>query len=329
MASALGAPEPPMLSELIHADRAWLGPSLDPHHYVMTFPEACLVELMAVQAELAAAPVPTLLLLPEQFDLRACTAWMKGIRDQLDNGIGFAVLERLPLERMTEQQAIDLYWLLANLIEPPVAQEWRGTPIMHVRHEAAGDAAEARGTATLGPAPMHTDSSMGEAPPNYLGLLCLRQAKSGGLSSIASLLAAHNHLLRTSPEILARLYRDYYRDHKDFQAADAAAKNFRPIFAWEGRLRTRLSFSYIFDGYRRTGRVLDEIGSAALQRLEAFLCSADHRVDFMLRPGQILFNNNNLVAHSRSQYEDHDAPELRRHLVRLWLRAGDRRQFRG
>jgi hypothetical protein len=35
------------------------------------------------------------------------------------------------------------------------------------------------------------------------------------------------------------------------------------------------------------------------------------------------------LATARTAYEDHDQPERRRHLVRLWRRAGDRRHFRG
>jgi len=30
-----------------------------------------------------------------------------------------------------------------------------------------------------------------------------------------------------------------------------------------------------------------------------------------------------------ANYEDHDDPARHRHLVRLWLRSGDRRHFRG
>jgi hypothetical protein len=45
----------------------------------------------------------------------------------LDDGPGVVVLDRLPLERMSRAEAIDLYWLLASMLEPPVAQEWKGS----------------------------------------------------------------------------------------------------------------------------------------------------------------------------------------------------------
>ena len=44
-----------------------------------------------------------------------------------------------------------------------------------------------------------------------------------------------------------------------------------------------------------------------------------------MEPGQVQFVDNLAIGHSRTQFEDFEEPERRRHLVRLWLRnAGDR-----
>jgi hypothetical protein len=48
-----------------------------------------------------------------------------------------------------------------------------------------------------------------------------------------------------------------------------------------------------------------------------------------MQPGQMQILNNRIIVHGRTPYVDHDEPDKRRHLLRLWLRAGDRRQFRG
>jgi len=63
--------------------------------------------------------------------------------------------------------------------------------------------------------------------------------------------------------------------------------------------------------------------------MDEFLSDPAHRLDLWLERGQIQVLNNRAIVHGRTPYRDHDEPELRRHLVRLWLRAGDRRQFRG
>jgi alpha-ketoglutarate-dependent taurine dioxygenase len=320
---------PPMLTEAVPDHRAWRGPSLAPDRYLVRIPDACVAEMESVLAELRRAPVPTLLLLPEHFALDACARWMKDVRDHLDEGPGFVVLDRLPLDRMSREEAVDLYWLLGNLLEPPVAQEWKGTVIYDVRHDGQSFTENTRGALTPAGLEMHNDSSMGEAPPNYVSLMCLATARSGGMSIVSSALAAHNYFLRERPALLRRLYEPFYRDHQEYQATDAAATNFRPVFAWDGQLRTRFNARHTFRGYEKTGRVLDEAGAEAVTRMENFLGDPANRLDLWLEPGQIQILNNRVIVHGRTPYEDHEEPDRRRHLVRLWLRAGDRRHFRG
>jgi alpha-ketoglutarate-dependent taurine dioxygenase len=239
------------------------------------------------------------------------------------------MLDRLPVDAMTRDEAIALYWILMSFLEPPVAQEWKGTVIYDVRHDGAEYTAETRGALTPEGLEMHTDSSMGEAPPNYVTLFCLRPARAGGMSIVSSAAAAHNHFLAEHPALLRRLYDAFYRDHQEYQAADAAPTNFRPVFAWDGRLRTRFNARHIVRGYEKTGRALDAPGAEAVRRMDAFLGDPAHRLDLWLERGQIQVLNNRVIVHGRTPYQDHDDPERRRHLVRLWLRAGDRRQFRG
>jgi alpha-ketoglutarate-dependent taurine dioxygenase len=318
-----------MLADVVPQPRAWRGPSLGEDEYLVAIPDACRREVRGVLAELRAAPVPTLLLLPEHFDLAECVRWMGGVRERLDHGPGFVILDRLPLDDMSRQEAIDVYWILASLLEPPVAQEWKGTVIYDVRHDGQEYGADTRGALTPVGLEMHNDSSMGEAPPNYVGLLCLQTAKTGGMSIVSSALAAHNHFLKARHDILRRLYEPFYRDHQEYQAADAASKNDRPVFAWDGRLRTRFNARHIVRGYEKTGRVLDPLGAEAVRRMDAFLGDPGNRLDLWLEQGQIQILNNRVIVHGRTPYEDHEDPARHRHLVRLWLRAGDRRQFRG
>ena len=48
-------------------------------------------------------------------------------------------------------------------------------------------------------------------------------------------------------------------------------------------------------------------------------------VRFRLEQGDIVLVNNYAVAHSRGAFEDYDEPDLKRHLLRLWLVMHDRR----
>ncbi len=43
------------------------------------------------------------------------------------------------------------------------------------------------------------------------------------------------------------------------------------------------------------------------------------------QPGDMQFLKNSVILHARSDYEDFDDPDAKRHLLRLWLAA---RQFK-
>jgi len=69
--------------------------------------------------------VPTLLLLPAHFALAATARFMEEARRRLDEGPGFVMLDRLPVDAMSRDEAIALYWVLMSLLEPPVARSGR------------------------------------------------------------------------------------------------------------------------------------------------------------------------------------------------------------
>lgn len=329
--SAVAKTDPiPMMSELVPAPRAWLGPQLRDEEFVAKLPPECLAELDAVVAEQRKAPAPTVVLLPEQFRLDACRRLMGEIKPRLDHGLGFVILDRLPVDRWSKQELSDAYWLLGSLLEPPVAQDYARTILYDVRHDGQPYTGETRTALTPEGLDMHNDSSMGEAPPNYISLLCLQTAKSGGKSSLSSAYAAHNHFLQEHPDLLERLYRPFYRHRQEYQAPGAEKTNYYPIFTIEkGGLRIRFNGRVIRRGYAKSGQVLDNEGVQAVELLDSFLGDPAHRHDFWIEPGQIQVLNNRVIVHGRTPYQDHDEPEKRRHLLRLWLRAGDRRQFRG
>jgi Taurine catabolism dioxygenase TauD, TfdA family len=47
--------------------------------------------------------------------------------------------------------------------------------------------------------------------------------------------------------------------------------------------------------------------------------------DMVLEQGDIQFLNNRVMVHSRTQFEDHEDPSRKRHLLRLWLSIPDAR----
>ena len=79
---------------------------------------------------------------------------------------------------------------------------------------------------------------------------------------------------------------------------------------------------------------MTEDQAAALAAVERIANDPALYLDMEFRPGDIQFLKNSVTLHKRTEYEDWDEPERKRHLLRLWLAApyfddGDEQLRRG
>src|SRR5690606_6774338 len=96
-----------------------------------------------------------------------------------------------------------------------------------------------------------------------------------------------------------------------------------PVFAVrDGQLSCRYVRAPIAAGHRDAGVPLSDAQIAALDEFDRLASSPELRLAFTLQPGDLLMVNNLTVLHARTQFVDHDEPERRRHLLRLWLEGG-------
>src|SRR4051812_22662542 len=124
MASASPAPLP---GAALPQRLLWRGQDLAADAGRLALPPAVERELDGVVASLARDPLPLLLLQPGDFPLDAARRFMAEVKRALDAGPGFAIVDRLPVERWPETGARAVWWLLASLVARPVAQKWDGT----------------------------------------------------------------------------------------------------------------------------------------------------------------------------------------------------------
>jgi alpha-ketoglutarate-dependent taurine dioxygenase len=175
----------------------------------------------------------------------------------------------------------------------------------------------------------HTDNSYNTTPPETVVLLCLRAAKAGGHSRVASFHALHNALVAQRPDVLPRLYRPFWFDRqREFHEGEAPIFA-APVFTAGEELHARFSAHQIRGGYALKGEAIDEAGAAALAALLDLFDDDTLSADFDLEPGQLQFVDNRVLGHARTEFEDHPEPDRRRHLVRLWLRNRGRRAYPG
>lgn len=305
----------------------WRGDTLPADAGRIALPSDVEQELDSLVERLDRDPVPLLLLRPEDFALDASRAFMREVvRRSLDEGPGFAIVDRLPVERWSQSGARAVWWLLASLVARPVAQKWDGTSIYDVTDLGRPPGNGVRPDVTNAEQNFHTDNSYNNVPPHYVGLLCLRTAMDG----IVSFASAHEEMRRRHPDLLQRLYEPFYFDRQREHAPGDVMTTHHPMFEREdGRLIARLSHFQVKNGYRLAGVDLDPRGAAALEAFEAILNAPDMAARFQFQPGQMQLIDNRALGHRRTGFRDWPEAERKRLLVRLWLRDRGSRAYNG
>ncbi|MBM3598223.1 MAG: TauD/TfdA family dioxygenase [Alphaproteobacteria bacterium] len=321
-----------MLTEKIAGPQAWTRDVLTPADWIVTLTEAAKDELRAVLTELRNAPLNVLLLNPADYKLDACRQVMDEVRRRTQKGPMFAVLDRLPMDEMTREESVSLYWILSSLLARPVAQKLNGQMFFDVRDTGAKlkPGSGIRPTVTNVDLRFHNDNSYNETPPEYVALLCQQTAKEGGVSRLVSVYTVHNALLEQHADLLPRLYRPFWYD-RHAEHHEGESKTFAaPIFEFTGEtLKARLAVREIVAGYQLRNERMDNETVAAIDAVEAVFDRPELRVDLDFRPGQIQYVNNRATGHARTEFVDWPEDERKRHLVRLWLRDEGRRGYRG
>jgi hypothetical protein len=182
-----------------------------------------------------------------------------------------------------------------------------------------------RGYTTSRELNLHTDSA------EIVGLLCVRDAKEGGLSLYASSLKVHEIIAREHPEYLPVLERGFRCDRRGEEAPeDEPVTPYRvPVFSTaDGVLSCRYVRGVIDKGAEAAGEKLTDLEKAALACFEAVARRDDVRFEVMLRPGEASFINNYEILHARTSFVDWDEPAKKRLLYRLWLEGEQPRPMR-
>jgi len=320
-----------VLDRILDEPTVWTEATDLPDNGTVKISKACRSEIEQTLDLLRANPLPMIALKPDDFHLPACRSMMASVRETLDTGIGFAILDRLPIETMTKDEAKSLYWLLLSMVGRCVGQSWAGDMMFDVTDSgnSAGPGTGVRGAQTANRQRYHTDNSY-NLSPEYVSLLCLEIAKEGGVSGIISFYTVHNILLEEYSDLLPRFYEPFPFERHRQHAPNDALINHKPLFEYDNEtLKVCLGVSRIRAGYDLLGEEMDSRTSAALDALDEVLERPGMGKSFTFAPGQIQILNNRKIAHRRTSYTDWPEPERKRHLARLWLRNNGRRFYMG
>ena len=315
----------------IDSPATWRAETLLDNDGLIELDANCQAEIDRAATELAVNPLPVEVLKVSDVEMPACQATMARVRVQLEDGIGFAVVDRLPVERFDRDISRKLYWLLMSMTGRPVAQAWTGTMVYDVldtgKKSTAGSGI--RSSKTNGGQSYHCDNTF-NLPPDFVGLLCLQTAKKGGTSGLISLETVYNLLLEEFPEYLPRLYQPFYYDRQGEHAPDDLRWSYKPVFESDGdRINAYFNPRRVEHGYEMRGLEMDDETRRAINALQRVSERSGLGKDFIFARGQIQIVNNKRLAHRRTAFRDWPEPERRRHLVRMWLRDAGRPFYMG
>ncbi len=300
---------------------AWLAAEVTAADYQVPIDDEALAEIRGLIEYFGDNPLPLLERRADELAIPACRALMTRMKSILDHGVGFAVLDRLPMDDYPIDSLLAVYWVLGQCIGRPVAQKWNGQMVYDVADTGAEYAYGTRGSHTAVELNFHTDNAFARMVPDYVGLFCRNPAKTGGVSRFCSLYSVHRRLQERYPDELTRLYQPMLYDRQKEHRDGAEPVCLAPWFSWRNnRLFARANASLVRKGYEVAGEKMDNRLTAALAAIDEVCAEPDLWFEAPLERGQIQYLNNHEVGHYRSAFADYAEPELKRHLYRLWHR---------
>ncbi len=243
---------------------------------------------------------------------------LSGLRAEILSGRGFVLLRGLPVEGRPIADSALAYFGIGAHLGSARSQNAMGHVLGHVRDLGlATEDPKVRTYQTTERQHFHTDSC------DIVGLLCLKTAKSGGLSSLTSSNTVYNVMRERHPDLAARLFEPFATDRRgEIPEGKKPWFDLPVLNDYQGYLSAIYSRTYIRSAQRFTeARRLTEDDVAALDCFDSLAEDTTLRLDMMMRPGDIQFVHNHTILHDRTSFVDWPEPERKRHLLRLWLAA--------
>ena len=240
----------------------------------------------------------------------------------LIQGCGFCVINGTNFTAFDKHELSNIHILISKIFGELLIQNKHGEQTVEVKDLGKTLSTGGRYHHTKEGGSYHTDGChIFENPPDYVGLLCLNPAKSGGVSKFISAYTIHNKL-QEDKNLLRILYEKFYMDKRNENQADETPTQFVPIFTYNnGKLNCRCCQRELIDsGHEKMNKPLTEYQKNALDNLDELLANENLAVSYLLKKGDMMYSNNKWLIHDRTDFEDSDDENLKRALLRTWIR---------
>ncbi|KAA0999355.1 TauD/TfdA family dioxygenase [Paraburkholderia panacisoli] len=257
-------------------------------------------------------------MVPDDFPLNAAARdALKRAVDTTQDRWGMCLLKGFPVHRWSEDETRLAYWGMGLHLGVARTQNRASDILNDVRDVGSVyKTTNGRGYNTNASLDFHMDSC------DVVGLLCRRAARQGGESKVVSSIAVFDEMRRRRPDLAEALRGPFYFSYQGAQDPAQPPYYCCPIignhaqcFAMRTNRKNIVAAQRDFDEVPR----LSDEQNAALDLLDELMTDPRYCFSMSLEPGDLQLLNNYVTIHSRTGFDDYEEPDMKRHLLRLWL----------
>ena len=237
------------------------------------------------------------------------------------DGFGLFIINGACLKDFSLKEKISIYTLIAEILGELIIQNIKQEKIVEIKDVGKSMQTGGRYHETKEGGSHHTDSPQWRDVPDYLGLFCVHNAKKGGTNLFLSAYTIHNRILKGRKDLLNILYEKFHFDKRGEFKEGESSTVFEPIFKFkDGKLYFRYLRNYIDAGHDIQNQPLSESQKEALTYLDNSMLEEDMIMSYDLKPDDMVFSDNHWIIHGRTTFEDFDDPNLKRLMLRTWIK---------
>jgi hypothetical protein len=312
--SALQNPAPS--PRAIGTEAAWRGPDMARRtDWIYRLSAAERAEVTDALAHFDASGRAQLDAAQADFPLPGFGPTLQRLLREIDGKRGFLLMRGLPIEDLDETSIRTLYWGISLYLGVVIAQSGEAELIGDVRDRGDDSMKTLRGYRSKDAINFHTDAA------DLVLLLCRRTAKRGGASRLVSSVAIHDHIAQTRPDLLDALYQPVPVKRLQWDEATENPWMMTPVFGQNnGHFASRFQRMRIFTAAELPGSPgLTPAQREAIDLVHKTAADPAFYFDMDFENGDIQFVINHQIYHSRTSFEDDPEPDLKRHVLRMWL----------
>eukprot|EP00039_Didymoeca_costata_P000500 m.45840 g.45840 ORF g.45840 m.45840 type:complete len:373 (+) comp10302_c0_seq1:193-1311(+) len=311
------------IPKALQGDFVWVGKDLENnrHDWELTLTQQMITNLEEAAAHCKATknienssdlPIITPKDFPVSQDLKDI---LRHVHHKLLHGRGVQVFRGLPIHHYDISTAAIIFCGIGAHLGHARSQNAAGHILGHVRDKGVSSSdPNVRIYQTSERQTFHTDSA------DAVGLLCLKEAQSGGDSLLVSAAAVYNKMNEKYPDLLPFLFDERIATDRRGEIPPNQNPYMEiPPFSWYmNKLTVFYQRQYIDSAQRFPGVFqLTDKHVEALDKFDELCNDSEIHYKMTLNPGDIQFVYNHNLLHDRTSFKN--SAEKERHLLRLWL----------